>query len=74
MRGFQPVSDVAIWRTAARWLERHGDQAMAKARAGVAEMQSKNDIVGVDAWLRIIAAIEAVLNGSRDQPKEKPRR
>jgi hypothetical protein len=63
MSTFQPVSDVDIYRSAARWLERHGDRAVAIARERVAEMQASGDTVGTDAWLRIIEAIEALRDG-----------
>jgi hypothetical protein len=52
-----PVPDLDIQRTAHLWMERHGDQAVAKAREMVEEMRQKGDQEGADTWLRIIVAI-----------------
>jgi hypothetical protein len=52
-----PSSDLDIHHSARRWIEMHGDEAMAKARAKVDERRSKGDREGADFWLRIIAAI-----------------
>jgi hypothetical protein len=52
-----PASDLDIHRSAHLWIQRHGDQAVAKAREMVEEMRRKGDADGADIWLRIIAAI-----------------
>ena len=52
-----PVSDLDITRSAHLWIQRHGDQALAKARAMVETMWCKGDEAGADTWLRIIAVI-----------------
>jgi hypothetical protein len=52
-----PVSDLDIHRTAHLWMQRHSDQAVAKAREMVEEMRQKGDQEGADTWLRIIVAI-----------------
>jgi hypothetical protein len=52
-----PVSDLDIHRSAHRWIQQHGDQALAKAREMVEGMRRKGDEEGADTWLRIIAVI-----------------
>jgi hypothetical protein len=52
-----PVSDLDIHRTAHLWMQRHGDQAVAKARQMVEAMRRKGDQEGADTWLRVIVAI-----------------
>ena len=52
-----PVSDLDIARTAHLWIQRHGDEATARARERVEEMRRKGDAEGADTWLRIIVAI-----------------
>jgi hypothetical protein len=52
-----PVSDLDVHRTAHLWMQRHGEQAVAKAREMVEEMRQKGDQDGADTWLRIIVAI-----------------
>ena len=52
-----PVSDPEIHRLAHQLIQRHGDNAMAKAREMVEEMRRKGDNDGADKWLRIIVAI-----------------
>ena len=52
-----PVSDLDIARTAHLWIQRHGDEATARAREKVEEMRRKGDAEGADTWLRIIVAI-----------------
>ena len=39
-------------------LERHGDQAVTKAREIVRTLKARGDDDGADTWLRIIVAIE----------------
>ena len=52
-----PPSDLDIHRTAHLWIQRHGDEAKAKARRKVEEMRRLGDTEGADAWLRIIVAV-----------------
>jgi hypothetical protein len=52
------VSDAEIRRTAHLWLERHGVEAVAEARGRASALQGNGDVVGADAWLRLIVAIE----------------
>ena len=52
-----PASDLDINRSAHLWIQQHGDQALAKARAMVETMRRKGDEEGADTWLRIIAVI-----------------
>jgi hypothetical protein len=46
-----------ITRTAHLWIQQHGDEATARARARVEEMRRRGDTKGADTWLRIIVAI-----------------
>ena len=52
-----PVSDLDIMRSAHKWIQLHGDDALAKAREMVETMRAKGDTEGADIWLRIIVAI-----------------
>ena len=52
-----PISDPDIHRSAHLWIQRHGEQATAKAREMVEKMRRKGDADGADTWLRIIVAI-----------------
>jgi hypothetical protein len=54
------VSDPDILRAAHLHLERHGDQAVAKAREMVRTLKKRGDNDGADTWLRIIVAIETM--------------
>ena len=49
-------------QTAERWLELHGDHAVAEVRKMAASMRARDDLDGADTWLRIIAAIEERLH------------
>ena len=44
-------SDLDIHRSAHLWIQRHGEQATAKAREMVEEMRRKGDTEGADTWL-----------------------
>lgn len=50
-------SDLGIRRAAHSWIQRHGDDATAKAREIVDAMRRKGDDGDADTWLRIIVAI-----------------
>jgi len=52
-----PVSDLDIHRTAHLWIQRHGEEATAKAREMVEATRKNGDHEGADTWLRIIVAI-----------------
>jgi hypothetical protein len=52
------VSDLDILRAAHLHLERHGAQAVTKARELVRTLNERGDDDGADTWLRIIVAIE----------------
>ena len=52
-----PVTDPDIHRLAHLWIQKHGQQATAKAREMVEQMREKGDHEGADTWLRIIVAI-----------------
>jgi hypothetical protein len=52
-----PPSDLEITRTAHLWIQRHGDEATAKARQMVEKMRRRGDADGAEVWLRIIVAI-----------------
>ena len=52
------ISDHYVQRTARLYSELHGDQAVAKARERVVDLQKRGDSIGADMWLRIIVAIE----------------
>jgi hypothetical protein len=54
------VSDLDILRAAHLHLERHGDQAVTKAREIVRTLKERGDDDGADTWLRIIVAIETM--------------
>ena len=58
------VSDSDIHRAARLHLERHGDEAVAKARDLVQNLKKGGDNEAADAWLRIIVAIEVLQRGS----------
>jgi hypothetical protein len=52
-----PPSDLDNTRAAHPWIQQHGAEAAARARARVEEMRLKSDTEGADTWLRIIVAI-----------------
>ena len=52
-----PVSDLDIARSAHRYIQLHGDNAIAKAREIVEAMPSKGDTEGANTWLRFIVAM-----------------
>ncbi len=52
------VSEFYIQRAARRLLDQRGDGAVAEARAKVADCRARDDMLGADTWLRIIATIE----------------
>ncbi len=52
-----PVSDLDIARSAHLWIQRHGDDAIGKARERVEAMRANGDDEGADTWLRIIVAM-----------------
>lgn len=54
------VNDHYVQRTARSFSEIHGDQAVARARERVADLQKRGDPIGADMWLRIIVAIEGL--------------
>jgi hypothetical protein len=54
------INDHFVRRTARIYSEIHGDQAVAKARERVADLQKRGDPIGADMWLRIIVAIEGL--------------
>jgi hypothetical protein len=58
------VSDSDIHRAARLHLERHGDEAVAKARDMVRNLKEGGDSEAADTWLRIIVAIEVLQRGS----------
>ena len=58
------VSDSAIHRAARLHLERHGDEAVAKARDMVRNVKEGGHNEAADTWLRIIVAIEVLQRGS----------
>src|ERR1700730_13929121 len=58
------VSDPDIHRAARLHLERHGDEAVAKARDMVRNLKEGGDDEAADTWLRIIVAIEVLQRGS----------
>jgi hypothetical protein len=52
-----PPSDVDIHFAAHLWIQRHGDEATARARQKVDELRREGDTEGADTWLRILVAI-----------------
>jgi hypothetical protein len=54
------VSDSDIHRAARLHLERHGNEAVAKARDMVRNLKEGGDNEAADTWLRIIVAIEVL--------------
>jgi hypothetical protein len=58
------VSDSDIHRAAHLHLERHGNEAVAKARDIVRNLKEGGDNEAADTWLRIIVAIEVLQRGS----------
>jgi hypothetical protein len=53
-------SDLDIFRAANMYVERYGDEAIAKAREMVRSLKERGDEDGADTWLRIIVAIETM--------------
>ncbi len=51
------VSDPDIHRAARLHLERHGDEAVAKARDVVRNLKERGDNEAADTWLQIIARL-----------------
>jgi hypothetical protein len=62
------LSDLDVQHQAHTWIQRHGDGAMAKARAMVQEMRRNGDSDGADVWLRLIVAL-----GTLDEPATRAR-
>ena len=58
------VSDSDIYRAARLHVERHGDEAVAKARDMVRNLKEGGDNEAADTGLRIIVAIEVLQRGS----------
>ena len=58
------VSDSDSHRAARLHLERHGDEAAAKARDMVRNLKEGGYNEAADTWLRIIVAIEVLQRGS----------
>ena len=58
------VSDPDIHRAARSHLERHGHEAVAKARDMVRNLKEGGDNEAADTWLQIIVAIEVLQCGS----------
>jgi hypothetical protein len=58
------IMDPDILRAARLHLERHGDEAVAKARDMVRNLKERGDNEAADTWLRIIVAIEVLQRGS----------
>jgi hypothetical protein len=52
-----PASDLDVYRSAHRWVQRHGDDATVRAREMVDAMRKRGDADGAHLWLRIIVAI-----------------
>ena len=59
-----------IHHSAHRWVEIHGDEAVAKARAKVDERRPAGDSEGADFWLRIIVAIGALASRRTERGTE----
>ena len=53
-----PINDHYVQRTARIYIEIHREQAVARARERVADLQKRGDQIGADMWLRITVAIE----------------
>lgn len=58
------VSDPDIHRAARSHLERHGDEAVAKARNMVRNLKEGGDNEAADTWLQIVVAIEVLQRGA----------
>ena len=53
-------------------IQKHGEQATAKAREMVEQMREKGDHEGADTWLRIIVAIGTLGTPPRRSKKRRP--
>jgi hypothetical protein len=51
-----PCSEVS--QLARRWLESHGDDAVALARDMIAELEASENATSADMWRQIVIAIE----------------
>ena len=60
-RAVARVSDLDIYRSANLLVKQHGDEAPIHAAMHADAMQEKGDLDGRAVWLRIVKAIEAVL-------------
>lgn len=61
------INDHYVHRTARVYSEIHGDQAVAKARERVADLQKRGDSIGADMWLQIILAIDGLRRAPGDR-------
>jgi hypothetical protein len=55
------ISDTDIQRAAEELVERHGDNALAISREHVATLSAGDDQAGMNAALRVVSALEALL-------------
>ncbi len=60
------VDDIDIFRSAAAFIEQHGDEASIHAAMKADDMLERGDMDGRSVWLRIVDAI-------RDMLRETPR-
>jgi len=60
------VDDIDIFRSAAAFIEQHGDEAPIHAAMKADDMLERGDMDGRAVWLRIVGAI-------RDMQRETPR-
>jgi len=61
------MEDIDIWRTATLLIREHGEEAGYVAFGRAEDRCAKNDVLGVEAWLRIGRAIEEL---ERKKPRE----
>ena len=57
--------DQEIWRAAAKFVERYGDQAPAEADIRLEEMRRVGDPGATDTWTRIAEAVRDILNDQK---------
>lgn len=57
----RPVSELDVFRSAKLLVEQHGDEAPIEAAMRADAMLKKGDLDGQRVWLRIVRAIEELL-------------
>ena len=67
------IADIVIQRAATELIERYGDHATAVAQDRVAAFSADNDQSGMNIALRVLSALEFLLESKRKEPHSKER-